>query len=212
MTSFFDLSTLKFPDWYEVAVQELATEYCTRGYNFLTAKEYIEARSAYQVAIECNPKLGLAYSGVARAEYQLGNYQAALVMVNLALECDTQLDFYYQRALVTKALNEDEFELLEPAPPRTSRKLGEITHHRTQEDRCALASFDRHIESYPHDPYGYCYRGMCYEILGEYLLACDDFERAISLKPDESLFHHARGRTHEHLDNLPTVFSTLDIV
>ena len=202
MTSFFDLSTLKFPNWYEVAVQQLATEYCDRGHHLLIKKDYIDAIAAYEVAIECNPKLGLAYSGVARAEYQLGNYQSALMMINLAIGCDAQIDFYYQRALVTKALNEDEFELCEPAPPRAARNLAQTIEPRTLEDRRALANFDRHIELYPQDPYGYCYRGMCYEILGEYVLAGDDFERAIALKPDESLFHHAQGRTQEQLGSL----------
>jgi tetratricopeptide (TPR) repeat protein len=215
MRSSSDLSTSDFPDWDGVAIENLAVEYCKRGENQLEAKEYTQARSTYRIAIECSPKLAIAHSGMARANYHLGNYQAALVSINLAIDCDAQIDFYYQRALITNALNDQDSgvadfdRIFSPSPPESSppRELVDSAN-----EQLALANFDRHIDAHPEDPQGYCYRGMCHDRLEHYLLALADFDRAIALKPRESLFHHARGRTHRSIGNFAAAIADYDLV
>jgi Tfp pilus assembly protein PilF len=49
--------------------EKLAIEYCEHGRNLLEAREYTQAKSSYQVAIECDPKSSIAYSGLARTNY-----------------------------------------------------------------------------------------------------------------------------------------------
>jgi Tfp pilus assembly protein PilF len=49
--------------------EKLALEYCEHGRNLLEAREYTQAKSSYQVAIECDPKSSIAYSGLARTNY-----------------------------------------------------------------------------------------------------------------------------------------------
>ncbi len=216
-----DLSTSDFPDWDGVAIENLAVEHCKHGENQLEAKEYTQARSAYRIAIECNPELAIAHSGMARANYHLGNYQAALVSINLAIDCNARIDFYYQRALISKALNDEDFDVADfeqifspsppdLAPPRSQREL--VDSDNEKHEQLALANFDRHIDAHPEDPYGYCYRGMCYDRLEHYLLALADFDLAIALKPKESLFHHARGRTHRSIGNFAAAIADFDLV
>jgi tetratricopeptide (TPR) repeat protein len=215
MRSSSDLSTSDFPDWDGVAIKNLAVEYCKRGENQIEAKEYTQARSAYRIAIECNPKLAIAHSGMARANYHLGNYQAALVAINTAIDCDARIDFYYQRALITKALNDEDVadfeQIFTPSPPDSAQSpQSELVN--SDLEHLALTNFDRHIEAHPEDPDGYCYRGMCYDRIGQYLLALADFDRAIVLKPRESLFHHARGRTYRSVGNFAAAIADFDLV
>ncbi len=216
-----DLSTSDFPDGDGVATENLAVEYCKRGENQIEAKRYTQARSAYRIAIECSPRLAIAHSGMARANYHLGNYQAALVSINIAIDCDARIDFYYQRALISKALNDEDLDIADfeqifaPSPPDSaaSRSPSELVDSdNEQNEQLALANFDRHIKAQPEDPHGYCYRGMCYDRLEHYLLALADFDLAISLKPRESLFHHARGRTHRSLGNFAAAIADYDLV
>jgi tetratricopeptide (TPR) repeat protein len=214
-----DLSTSDFPEWDGVAIENLAVEYCKRGENQIEAKHYTQARSAYRIAIECSPKLAIAHSGMARANYHLGNYQAALVSINIAIDCDAQIDFYYQRALITKALNNEDTDVADfqaifsPSPPDLAQPQSsqpELVD--SDNEQLALANFDRHIDAHPEDPHGYCYRGMCYDRLEHYLLALADFDRAIALKPEIALFYHARGRTHRNIGNFAAAIADYDLV
>ena len=64
------------------------------------------------------------------------------------------------------------------------------------------SSLNQHIKTYPQDPNGYCYRGICYERLAKFTSALTDFDRAISFQPNHPTFHHARGRTRQKLGDL----------
>ena len=136
----FDFATPNLPTPDErTKLSQLAIASCEHGRNLLEAREYAQAKSAYQVAIECDPKLAIAHSGLARVNYHLREDLAALVAINIAIESDdARTDFYHQRALA-------------------------------------------------------------------------DFDRAIALKPQEALFHHARGRTYQQLGNFPAALADLDL-
>ena len=215
----FNLSTSDFPDWSGASVEDSAIQAYEHGCNLLAANDYLQAKSAYQIAIECNPKLAIAYGGISRAEYQLGNYQAALVAINIAIDSEAQIEFYYQRAIITKALNDhdrvvaDAHQTIELSPlDLTEQGVKEIESVKIETDRLALANLDLHIEQHPQDPYGYCYRGMCHDRIEHYLLALADFDRAISIQPNESLFHQARGRTYCAVGNFAAALADYDLV
>jgi tetratricopeptide (TPR) repeat protein len=201
-------------------VDNLASEHCESGRTWLAASEYTQARSAYRAAIECNPKIAIAYSGLARAEYHLCDYRAALSAINLALEFDnTRVDFYHQRALIAKALKDYDLVLadckfiLNRAPQnQAARALQAVALVKTKDYQVALADFDRHLALNPQDPHGYCYRGICYDRLQQYTRALADLDRAIALKPQEAVFHRARGRTHRKLGNLQLALADYDLV
>ena len=193
-----------------ITAQDLALKYCDRGSKSLAAKNYAQARSAYKIAIEWNPKLAIAYSGIAQVCECSQDYEGGLVAYDLAIGCDpTQLDFYYQRALVNKQLKNyfqvlaDCKSVLEADPDRPLvRWLYAVALVKLENYQVALINLERHIEDYPQDPNGYCYRGICYERLERLPQALADFDRAIALQSNQSVFHHARGRTRQKLGDL----------
>ena len=193
-----------------ITAQDLALKYCDRGSKSLAAKNYAQARSAYKIAIEWNPKLAIAHSGIAQVCECSQDYEGGLVAYDLAIGCDpTQLDFYYQRALVNKQLKNyfqvlaDCKSVLEADPDRPLvRWLYAVALVKLENYQVALINLERHIEDYPQDPNGYCYRGICYERLERLPQALADFDRAIALQSNQSVFHHARGRTRQKLGDL----------
>jgi tetratricopeptide (TPR) repeat protein len=206
-------STPDLPDWDKNTVHRLAAEYCEFGETLLASQDYIQARSVYQIAIDYSPQLAIAHNGIARAQYHLGNYRAALTAVNRAISYRPRIDFYYHRTLINNALNDDcvvansDRQIESSAPNLIDLQLNEIEF-----DRLALANFDLYIEAHPQDPDGYYYRGMYSDRLERYHLALADFDRAISLEPNNVLFHQARGCAHQHLGNYAAALSDYNLV
>jgi tetratricopeptide (TPR) repeat protein len=194
-----------------ITAQDLAVKYCERGSNSLALKDYAQARSAYKVAIEWNPRLAIAHSGMAQVCYDVKDYEGALIAWDLAIDCDSnQLNFYYQRAVVNKALKNyyqvlaDCKRILAQAPDHPSAGwLNAVALVKTENYQIALVDLDRHIQTYPQDPNGYCYRGICYERLEKFPQALANFDRAIALQANHPTFHHARGRTRQKAGDLP---------
>lgn len=202
-----------------LTAQDLALKYCERGHQSLALKDYAQARSAYKIAVEWNPKMATAHNGMAQVCYQVQDYEGALVSWTLAIECDpSQLNFYYQRALVNKALKNyyevlvDCHKILAQAPEHPSAGwLNAVALVKTENYQVALPSLNQHIKTYPQDPNGYCYRGICYERLDKYPQALADFDRAIELQSQHPVFHHARGRTRQKSGDLPGALADFNI-
>jgi tetratricopeptide (TPR) repeat protein len=206
-------STPDLPAWDNNTVHRLAAEYCEFGEILLANRDYKQARSVYQIAIDYSPQLAIAHYGIARAQYHLGNYRAALTAVNRAILYRARIDFYYHRTLIDNALNDDcavaigDRQSESSAPTLVDLQLNEIEF-----DRLALANFDLYIEAHPQDPDGYYYRGMYFDRLEHYHLALADFDRAISLDPNNVLCHQARGCVHQHLGNYAAALADYNLV
>ena len=198
---------------------DLALKYCARGCKSLAAKDYAQARSAYKIAIEWNPQLAIAHSGMATICHHCQDYEGALAAWDLAIGYDpAPLDFYYQRALVNKALKNyyqvlaDCKKILEQVPDHPSAGwLNAVSLVKIENYQLALPSLTQHIKTYPRDPNGYCYRGICYERLAKFTSALTDFDRAILLQPNQPTFHHARGRNRQKLGDLEGALADFNI-
>jgi tetratricopeptide (TPR) repeat protein len=202
-----------------VTAKDLALQYCARGKKALKAKDYAQARSAYKVAIEWDSQLAIAHSGTAEVCYEIQDYEGALLAWDLAITFDaTQLDFYYQRALVNKIFKNyyqvlaDCRYVLERDPNRASaRWLNAVALVKIENYQVALSSLDLHVADYPQDPNGYCYRGICYERLERLPQAIADLDRAIAIQSGQSVFHHARGRTRQKLGDFAGALADFNI-
>jgi tetratricopeptide (TPR) repeat protein len=193
-------STPDLPNWDKNTVHRLAAEYCEFGEILLTNRDYHQARSVYQIAIDYSPQLAVAHYGIARAQYHLGNYRAALTAINRAISHHPRIDFYYHRIPIYNALNDDCVVASSHQQIESSaQNLVDLRLNEIEFDRLALANFDLYIEAHPQDPDGYYYRGMYYDLIEHYHLALADFDRAISLEPNNVRFHQARGCAHQHL-------------
>ncbi len=206
-------------DTPSITGKDLALNYCERGNKSLAAKNYAQAISAYKIAIEWNPQLAIANCGLAQTYHQIQDYESALVMWDRAIEADsTQIDFYYQRALVQKVLKNyyqvlvDCKHVLEQSPNHSlARWLNAVALVKLENYQVALLNLNQHVEAYPQDPNGYCYRGICYERLDQLSEALVDFNRAISLQLNQSVFHHARGRTRQKLGDLKGALADFNV-
>ncbi len=206
-------SAPNLPDWDTNTVHRLAAEYCEFGEILLANQNYHQARSVYQIAIDYSPQLAIAHNGLARAQYHLGNYRAALTAVNRAILYRPQIDFYYHRTLINNALNDDCADSSSDLPLESAAlNVVDLQLNEIEFDRLALANFDLYIEAHPQDPDGYYYRGMYYDRLEHYRLALADFDRAISLQPNNVLCHQARGCAHQHLGNYAAALADYNLV
>lgn len=193
-----------------VTGKDFALQYCERGRKSLAAKDYAQARSAYKIAVEWDAQLAIAHSGLAQVYTQIQDYENALVEWDLAIAIDrSQIDFYYQRALLSKLIKNyyqvlaDCKLILERDPHHPSaRWLNAVALVKTENYQIALFNLNQHIDTYPQDPNGYCYRGICYERVGQFTEALADLDCAIALRPRQPVFHHARGRTRQQLGDL----------
>lgn len=212
MHPFPDPSTPNLPAWDKNTVHRLAAQYCEFGELLLTRQDYHRARSVYQIAIDYSPQLAIAHYGIARAQYHLGNYCAALTAVNRAISYHSRIDFYYHRILINNALNDDSIVASTDRPIElSSQNLVDLQLNEIEFDRLTLANFDLYIEAHPQNPDGYYYRGLYYDRLEHYHLAVADFDRAISLKPNNVLCHQARGCAHQHLGNYAAALADCEL-
>jgi tetratricopeptide (TPR) repeat protein len=155
----FDLSTPNYPDCHRDQAGKLAIDHCNNGRNLLAANKYMQARSEYQLALQCVSALAIAWYGHAQASYYLGDYSVAMIAINLAIESDpNQLDYYYQRALIAKAQQNfpqvlaDCHQILNRDPQHlAARSLKEIALAKTKHDQVILTRFDHNINSQPQD-------------------------------------------------------------
>jgi tetratricopeptide (TPR) repeat protein len=202
-----------------VTGRDFALQYCERGRKSLAAKDYAQARSAYKIAVEWDAQLAIAHSGLARVFTQIQDYENALLEWDLAIAIDrSQLDFYYQRALLSKLVKNyyqvlaDCKQILDRDPLHTSaRWLNAVALVKTENYRDALFNLDLYIKNYPQDPNGYCYRGICFERLERFNEALADLDRAIALRSHQPVFHHARGRTRQQLGDLAGALADFNI-
>ena len=198
------------PTTVSVTAKDMALQYCKSGSKSLAARNYAQARSAYKVAIEWDAGLASAHAGLAEVLDRVQDYDGALLELDLAIRIDrTQLEYYYQRALVSKSLKNyyqvlaDCKWILERDPEHPSaRWLNAVALVKTENYQIALLNLNKHINIYSQDPNGYCYRGICYERLGQFAEALTDLDLAISMQPNQPVFHHARGRARQRLGDL----------
>jgi tetratricopeptide (TPR) repeat protein len=206
-------------DGPSITAQDLALKYCERGSKSLAAKDYAQARSSFKIAIEWNPKLAIAHSGMAQICTQIQDYEGALVAWDLAIGLDaTQLDFYYQRALVHKVFKDyyqvlaDCKYILDRDPEHSAaRWLNAVALVKTENYQVALQNLERHLKAYPQDPNGYCYQGICSERLDKLSQALASLDRAIALQSNQPVFHQARGRTRKKLGDLQGALADFNI-
>jgi tetratricopeptide (TPR) repeat protein len=202
----------------EITSRGLALKYCRYGDKSFAAKEYEQAKSAYEIALKWDYQLAIAHSGLAHTYYQLDDYQGALQLWNQAIEIDsTQIDFYYQRVLIHKLLKNYEQvwidcrRILEKSPHHPSaRWLNAVALVKLEKYQVAIFSLNQHINVYPDDANGYCYRGICYERLDKFPLALADFDRAISLDSSQPVLYHARGRARQRLGDFQAALTDFD--
>jgi tetratricopeptide (TPR) repeat protein len=192
--------------------------YCARGGSSIELKKYTHAKTDYEQALKLSPVLAIADGGLARAYYGLGDYHAALIGYNRAIQHDSEnLDFYYYRALVNKKLADYDRVLLdckfilERQPSAISvRWLNSRAHFQLGNYQLAIFNFSQYLNLQLDDTYAYYYRGISYERLNDLPHALEDLNRAIALKDDRGIFYRRRGRIAQLLGDFTSAMKDYD--
>lgn len=140
---------------------------------YIELKDYENAVSRAQKAIEQNSKQFWAYNNRGWAYFNLGKYDLALADYNRAIELN---------------------------PNETKPYVNRAWLYSTMENhQKALEDFDAAIKLNPNISEGYNNRGIAYFNLGKYDLALADYNHAIELDPNDSKPYSNRGRMYTKL-------------
>ena len=198
--------------------RSLVLAYCARGGLLLELKDYQQAGVDYTTALKLSPALAIAEGGLARVDYALGNYPAALILCNRAIQHDRQnLEFYHCRALINKKLGDSQSILLdckfilEHQPSDIpARWLNARAHFQLGNYQLAIFNFSQYLNLRNDDFYAYYYRGICHERLGDLAQALIDLDTAIDLKNNVAILFRRRGRIRQQLGNFTGAMADYD--
>jgi serine/threonine protein kinase len=158
-----------------------------------TAQDYLNEGNAYQ---------------------DQGEYQAALAVIERAIELEPTAKAYFERGLTHYYLDNLQAALddynkaieLDPAYADAYNNRG-FTHYTLGNNQAALDDYNKAIELDPtDDALAYYNRGFTHYYLGNLQAALDDYSKAIELNPNNAVAYNDRGLVHYDLgDNLPAL-------
>ena len=154
----------------------LAPIYSKRGNTYHFFKEYQQAITDFDLALEVDANYTSAYSSRGWTYYWLKEYQRAFIDFNHALELD-------------------------PRDPYAYCRRG-WAYGRLKSYQQAITDFDHAIELDPDFFWAYCGRGCVYHDLKNYQQAIVDFNHALELDPNNDWPYRLRGHTHLWLKDI----------
>ena len=178
------------------------SEYKTRGFLAYERKDYKDAITDYDIAIEKDHNYAEVYylRGLARRSLKL--YEESIVDFDDAIRLDPdRAEAYYERGAVKYSLLEydesiddfDEAIRLNPDYTETYVLRGRANGNLEQYEG-ATVDFDHVIRLDPNHAEAYCWRGISKYHLKRYQEAIVDFDMAIRLEPTFAYPRYHRGR------------------
>jgi tetratricopeptide (TPR) repeat protein len=171
------------------------------------AKDYQGAISAYNQALQENPKDVNVYYKRGKIYYQLKSYRSAIKDFEQVIKFNPQnADVYVYRGLTYYNLKEYQKALLDydralkinPDYAIAYNNRG-LTYNNLKEYKKALLDYDRALKINPDYAEAYNNRGLTYNDLKEYQKALLNYDRAIKINPDYALVYNNRGVTYNNL-------------
>jgi tetratricopeptide (TPR) repeat protein len=182
---------------------KLLQAYDSRGTAHARRGEFKEAIADFGSALEIDPKFAGAYCNRGDARRDSGDTEGALSDYGKAIEYDHRFaTAYNNRAMLEQTLGQfpealADFDHAVKADPKFAEAwANRAALHRTQPQpdlKAAMADADKAIEVNPQFAAAYSARGYIKLDSGDPASALEDFEKAVSLKPD--LVHLAQALT-----------------
>ncbi|MGV8058179.1 MAG: tetratricopeptide repeat protein [Smithellaceae bacterium] len=180
---------------YSKAVSELkAKEWIDKGVAFMNAQDYESGLSAFNNAIENDPKNSWAYINKGWALENLGDYYQALKELDKASDIDSKNPFVYvNRGVAFNFLGNYQQGLLE----EEKAIILDATISWAYIDRGwsyiglgnfnqALADLNKAAQMDPKNPHAYHLRAWAHNGLGNKRQTLEDFEKSLRLDPNNS--------------------------
>ena len=167
------------------------------GWIAAQSKDYALAVDYGCRAIEAKPQSALAYLDVGSAMFGLGQYQASIECLDLAISLDAKCaQAYNNRGLALKALKQPQaaeasFQTaiaLDPSQAQAWLNLGTLARQLDRHEE-ALASYDQAIALQPGYAQAYFNRGNVLQDLGRLDEAIAHFDQALVLEPSMADVH-----------------------
>ena len=162
----------------------LAHIYSDRGWAYLHLKDYEQAISDFNRALDLNPDYAWVYGSRGVVYRTLRDYERAITDFGRAIE-------------------------LNPAYAWAFGSRG-VTFHFLNDYERAIADFDRAIEIDPDYTWAYEQRGRAYNSLKMYRRAIEDFDRALERDPNYFWAYFHRGITYSMLKDYERALADLD--
>ncbi len=161
---------------YDSNIKNLsASEWFEKGYSLQITGNSNEAISAYNTAIELNPKYADAYNNRGIAYHVLGKYERAVKDYNTAIELNSKYaDAYNNRG---------------------------ITYHVLGKYEQAIKDYNTAMALNPKYADACNNRGITYHVLGKYEQAIKDYSTAIELNSEYADAYNNRGIAYDDLGN-----------
>ena len=182
--------------------------YNNLGNKFYYSKQYDEAITNYDMAIQLNPNFIDSYYNRGSAYYHLGQYHKAFQDFNKVIELNPNDSLAYNmRGLVYHCLWESEQALqdfnkaieLNPNFAEAYRNRGDLYNDGFGQYEQAIQDFNKAIELNPKCSEAYNGRGIAYSKLNQNERAIQDYNRAIQLNPNDDWAYNNRGVSYMKL-------------
>lgn len=189
-----------------------AKAYCIKGDILYGQKDYTNALSLYNVALNKPEAPHEAIIGKSRIYSQNGNMKDAYNILDEALiKFPSSAELFYARGLLnnsqrkyTKALPDfDKAIALNPEQNTFGLFFNRgFANYNLEEYGNAVEDFNRAVESDPTNPTGFNSRGLAYYELGSYKEAIDDFLKSIEINPNNSVTYYNLGMAYNKQDEI----------
>jgi len=155
--------------------------YRMRGEEFFYQKDYQQAITYYQKAIESDPRYVKAYANMGLAYEYLGQYDKAISYYQKAIELDPDCAMAYN----------DVSNVYEHMG-NSYRGMGKLDQ--------AISCYRKSVELYPDNTASYINMGNIYGDLGEYDKAISCYQKAIQINPNYAEAYYNMGNAYNALD------------
>ena len=195
-----------------------ADEYLKAGEENFIRKEFTEAITNYDKAIELDPNNHVLYHNRGDAKSKLKQHEDAIADYDKAIELDPEdASAYYNRGISKSDLKQDEDAIadydkaieLDPEDASAYYNRG-ISKSNLKQYEDAIADYDKAIELDPEKDSAYNNRGVLKSNLKQYEDAIADYDKVIELEPEDASAYYNRGISKSNLKQYKDAIADYD--
>ncbi|HEY0549433.1 MAG TPA: tetratricopeptide repeat protein [Verrucomicrobiae bacterium] len=164
---------LRVEETKQPADRALARRHVRAAFSLKESRQFADAISAFQNAIQADPDFSDGYHGLAQTQREAGDAAAAVANHDRAIQLDPErFDLYWERG---------------------------VTHMRLKNYDAAIADFNTCLTKNSAFANAHLGLGQSYQHKGEFQKALEHHNESIAMKPDSAWFYRERGNTYRSM-------------